>query len=127
MRKCSGSNNQLKHGKRHCPSARNTLGCMIFGKASIERIQLNEDSLWYGGPMERNILNRLSIWMKLEAWYFRGTSGGQNSYSTAEADTCRMLINKSDLYTPTSVNYKPTSPTFLSIMFIYMAENNNYV
>ncbi|AET60988.1 alpha-L-fucosidase [Paenibacillus terrae HPL-003] len=36
------------------PIGNGTLGGMIFGKTSIERIQLNEDSLWYGGPMDRN-------------------------------------------------------------------------
>ncbi|KMV01058.1 hypothetical protein ACS72_01280 [Acinetobacter sp. VT 511] len=36
------------------PIGNGTLGGMIFGKTQIERIQLNEDSLWYGGPMQRN-------------------------------------------------------------------------
>ncbi|MDF9841680.1 MULTISPECIES: glycoside hydrolase N-terminal domain-containing protein [unclassified Paenibacillus] len=31
-----------------------TLGGMVFGMTGIVRIQLNEDSLWYGGPMDRN-------------------------------------------------------------------------
>ncbi len=29
------------------------LGAMIFGKTACERIQLNEDSVWYGGSLER--------------------------------------------------------------------------
>ncbi|WP_315792583.1 glycoside hydrolase family 95 protein [Paenibacillus sp. BIC5C1] len=36
------------------PIGNGTLGGMVFGKEQIERIQLNEDSLWYGGPMDRN-------------------------------------------------------------------------
>lgn len=36
------------------PIGNGTLGGMVFGRSGIERIQLNEDSLWYGGPMDRN-------------------------------------------------------------------------
>ncbi|MEO3944654.1 glycoside hydrolase family 95 protein [Gorillibacterium sp. CAU 1737] len=36
------------------PIGNGTLGGMVFGRTDIERIQLNEDSLWYGGPMQRN-------------------------------------------------------------------------
>ncbi|QYR24013.1 glycoside hydrolase family 95 protein [Paenibacillus sp. sptzw28] len=36
------------------PIGNGTLGGMVFGKGEVERIQLNEDSLWYGGPMNRN-------------------------------------------------------------------------
>ncbi|WP_342555992.1 glycoside hydrolase family 95 protein [Paenibacillus sp. FSL R7-0652] len=36
------------------PIGNGTLGGMIFGRTHLERVQLNEDSLWYGGPMERN-------------------------------------------------------------------------
>lgn len=35
------------------PVGNGRLGAMIFGGRSYERLQLNEDSLWYGGPMER--------------------------------------------------------------------------
>ncbi|WP_339270930.1 glycoside hydrolase family 95 protein [Paenibacillus sp. FSL K6-1330] len=32
------------------PIGNGRLGGMVFGKTSLERVQLNEDSLWYGGP-----------------------------------------------------------------------------
>lgn len=32
------------------PLGNGRLGGMVFGKTSLERVQLNEDSLWYGGP-----------------------------------------------------------------------------
>ena len=32
------------------PIGNGRLGGMVFGKPSLERVQLNEDSLWYGGP-----------------------------------------------------------------------------
>jgi alpha-L-fucosidase 2 len=36
------------------PIGNGRLGAMIFGKTENERIQLNEDSVWYGGPMHGN-------------------------------------------------------------------------
>ncbi|UUZ85131.1 glycoside hydrolase family 95 protein [Paenibacillus sp. P26] len=33
------------------PIGNGRLGAMIFGKVNTERIQLNEDSVWYGGPV----------------------------------------------------------------------------
>lgn len=36
------------------PIGNGRLGAMIFGGVQEERLQLNEDSLWYGGPRDRN-------------------------------------------------------------------------
>ncbi|OXM85737.1 glycosyl hydrolase family 95 catalytic domain-containing protein [Paenibacillus rigui] len=36
------------------PLGNGRLGAMVFGHVAKERIQLNEDSVWYGGPMDRN-------------------------------------------------------------------------
>lgn len=36
------------------PVGNGRLGGMVFGNTGIERIQLNEDSIWYGGPTDRN-------------------------------------------------------------------------
>ncbi|MFC5470938.1 glycoside hydrolase N-terminal domain-containing protein [Cohnella suwonensis] len=36
------------------PIGNGRLGGMVFGNTGTERIQLNEDSLWFGGPTERN-------------------------------------------------------------------------
>ena len=35
------------------PIGNGRLGGMVFGGTDQEKIQLNEDSLWYGGPMYR--------------------------------------------------------------------------
>lgn len=35
------------------PVGNGKLGGMIFGDCAIERIQLNEDSVWFGGPQDR--------------------------------------------------------------------------
>ncbi|XEC92901.1 glycoside hydrolase N-terminal domain-containing protein [Paenibacillus tarimensis] len=36
------------------PIGNGKLGAMIFGQTERERIQLNEDTVWYGGPRDRN-------------------------------------------------------------------------
>lgn len=38
------------------PLGNGRLGAMVYGNTSIERIQLNEDSLWYGDFVDRNNL-----------------------------------------------------------------------
>ena len=35
------------------PIGNGRLGGMIFGDPFCERIQVNEDSVWYGGPLSR--------------------------------------------------------------------------
>ena len=35
------------------PAGNGRLGCMQFGGVAHEQFQLNEDSLWSGGPMHR--------------------------------------------------------------------------
>jgi hypothetical protein len=39
------------------PLGNGRLGAMVFGNPHKEQIQLNEDSVWYGGPMDRNNLD----------------------------------------------------------------------
>ena len=41
------------------PMGNGRLGCMVYGHAAIDRIQLNEDSLFYGGFIDRN--NRATL------------------------------------------------------------------
>lgn len=36
------------------PIGNGRLGAMVFGDTERDRIQLNEDSVWYGGPRDRN-------------------------------------------------------------------------
>lgn len=42
------------HWNRAFPIGNGRLGAMVFGNVFEERIQLNEDSLWSGGPRDRN-------------------------------------------------------------------------
>ncbi|MBC2603780.1 glycoside hydrolase family 95 protein [Puniceicoccus vermicola] len=44
---------------RALPIGNGKLGAMVFGNLVAERIQLNEDSLWNGGPRDRNNPNAL--------------------------------------------------------------------
>jgi alpha-L-fucosidase 2 len=39
---------------RALPLGSGRLGAMVFGNVRHERVQFNEDSLWYGGPRDRN-------------------------------------------------------------------------
>lgn len=36
------------------PLGNGRLGAMVYGHTSIERVQLNDDSLWYGSFADRN-------------------------------------------------------------------------
>lgn len=36
------------------PLGNGRMGAMVFGEPVAERIQVNEDSMWYGGPVDRN-------------------------------------------------------------------------
>jgi alpha-L-fucosidase 2 len=44
----------LRDWNEALPIGNGTLGGMVFGGVSKERIQLNEDSVWYGGLRDRN-------------------------------------------------------------------------
>lgn len=51
-------NSSPKDWNEALPLGNGSLGAMMFGDIKKERIQLNEDSLWSGGPRER--VNKLS-------------------------------------------------------------------
>jgi alpha-L-fucosidase 2 len=46
------------------PIGNGRLGAMVFGGVETERIQLNEESVWTGGPSNGRILRRWRIWIK---------------------------------------------------------------
>ncbi|WP_150271309.1 glycosyl hydrolase family 95 catalytic domain-containing protein [Paenibacillus tepidiphilus] len=54
------------------PIGNGTLGGMVFGSTGIERMQLNEDSLWYGGPMNRNNPHTLTHLDEIRGLLFAG-------------------------------------------------------
>lgn len=84
------------------PIGNGRLGGMIFGCARQEKIQFNEDSVWYGGPRDRNnpdalrhlplirkllFEGRLKEAHRLSETAFSGTPRSQRPYLTA-GDFC---------------------------------------
>jgi alpha-L-fucosidase 2 len=45
---------QAMHWDEALPVGNGRLGGMVFGNVRKERVQLNEDSVWYGGPTDRH-------------------------------------------------------------------------
>ncbi|MFY9175884.1 MAG: glycoside hydrolase family 95 protein [Caldicoprobacterales bacterium] len=54
------------------PIGNGRLGGMIFGNTEKERIQLNEDSIWYGGPVDRNNPDAFTYLPKIRSLLFEG-------------------------------------------------------
>ncbi len=54
------------------PIGNGRLGAMIFGGHQEEKLQLNEDSLWYGGPRDRNNEDALPYLPKLRELIMEG-------------------------------------------------------
>lgn len=54
------------------PIGNGSLGGMIFGQVKNEKIQLNEESVWYGGPRDRNNPNALENLEKIRKYLFDG-------------------------------------------------------
>ncbi|SHF66506.1 alpha-L-fucosidase 2 [Caldanaerobius fijiensis DSM 17918] len=54
------------------PIGNGRLGGMVFGKIDVERIQLNEDSVWYGGPRDRNNPDALTYLPEIRRLIFEG-------------------------------------------------------
>ncbi|PLS04886.1 glycoside hydrolase family 95 protein [Neobacillus cucumis] len=47
-------NQAAKDWNEALPIGNGRLGAMVYGKTAIEQIQLNEETVWYGGPRDRN-------------------------------------------------------------------------
>lgn len=54
------------------PIGNGRLGGMVFGTIKREEIQLNEDSIWYGGPVDRNNPDALENLPKIRKLLFEG-------------------------------------------------------
>lgn len=54
------------------PIGNGRLGGMVFGKIKNEQIQLNEDSIWYGDPVDRNNPDALKNLPKIRQLLFEG-------------------------------------------------------
>lgn len=89
------------------PLGNGKLGAMVYGHTGVECIQLNDDSLWSGGPMDRNNpslreklpeIRRLVIAgdirraEQLIMQYMAGTPSGMRHYSPL--GTLRLALNR---------------------------------
>ena len=54
------------------PTGNGRLGGMVYGTPYTELIQLNEDSVWHGGPMDRNNPDALKYLPKIRSLIFDG-------------------------------------------------------
>jgi alpha-L-fucosidase 2 len=54
------------------PIGNGKLGGMVFGRVTRERVQLNEDSLWHGGPRDRINPNALEALPEIRRLIFAG-------------------------------------------------------
>jgi hypothetical protein len=54
------------------PIGNGRLGAMVYGKISMEQIQLNEESVWYGGPRDLNNPDALSSISKMRELLLNG-------------------------------------------------------
>ncbi|OZB92259.1 glycoside hydrolase N-terminal domain-containing protein [Paenibacillus sp. XY044] len=83
-------NEPAKLWEEALPLGNGTLGSMVFGSPSMERIQLNEDSLWYGGPVNRNNPDALNHLDEIRRLVFKG------EISNAEELASKVLIGVPD-------------------------------
>lgn len=82
------------------PVGNGRLGAMIFGGAATERIQLNDDTLWSGGPKEWNNPGAREVLPKVREALFAGR------YREADA-LCRKMQG------PYNQSYQPLGNLFL--------------
>jgi alpha-L-fucosidase 2 len=54
------------------PLGNGRLGMIVFGRILTERLQLNEDSVWYGGPVDRNNPDALKYLPEIRRLIFAG-------------------------------------------------------
>ena len=54
------------------PLGNGKLGAMVFGNPKNERIQVNEESIWYGGSVNRNNPNMKENLPKIRELIFNG-------------------------------------------------------
>ncbi len=95
------------------PLGNGRLGAMVFGGAASERLQLNEDSLWSGGPRDWDNPAARSYLAEIRRLLFAG------SYSQADA-LCRHMQG------PFNQSYQPMGDLRLEQVFPEAGEVTNY-
>lgn len=84
------------------PIGNGKLGGMVFGDPLSERIALNEDSMWYGGPRDRNNKDALSNLPKIQQLLKDGNLQQAHELSSLALsgvpDTQRHYLPLGDIY-----------------------------
>jgi alpha-L-fucosidase 2 len=91
-----------KHWDEAFPIGNGRLGAMIFGGPCSERLQLNEDSLWYGGSRDRHNPDALAHLPEIRRLIFEGKLKEAESLAslalTAIPETQRHYVPLGDLF-----------------------------
>jgi len=84
------------------PIGNGRLGAMIFGQPGREHLQLNEDSLWYGGPRDRHNPDALRYLTRIRELIFAGKPKEAERLAvmalTGMPETQRHYVPLGDLY-----------------------------
>ena len=72
MKTWSNGNFTEEEWYKALPIGNGSLGGMIFGGIKTEQIQLNEETVWYGGKIDRNNPNALENLNKIREYLFKG-------------------------------------------------------
>lgn len=84
------------------PIGNGRLGAMVFGDPISERVQLNEDSLWHGGPRDRNNPDALAHLPEIRRLILEGRPQEAERLAslalTAIPETQRHYVPLGDLY-----------------------------
>lgn len=84
------------------PIGNGRLGAMIYGDPVSERLQLNEDSLWYGGPRDRHNPDALTHLPEIRGLIFEGRLKEAERLAalalTAIPETQRHYVPLGDLF-----------------------------
>ncbi|TFE27487.1 glycosyl hydrolase family 95 catalytic domain-containing protein [Cohnella luojiensis] len=84
------------------PIGNGRLGAMVFGDACSERLQLNEDSLWHGGPRDRHNPDALAHLPEIRRLIFEGKLKEAERLAslglTAIPETQRHYVPLGDLF-----------------------------
>jgi alpha-L-fucosidase 2 len=95
-------NKPAKNWNEALPIGNGRLGAMIFGKTSVEQIQLNEESIWYGGFRDRNNPDALENLPKIRALLKEGRLSEAEKLATyalsGTPETQRHYMTLGDLF-----------------------------
>ncbi|MBN1249952.1 MAG: glycoside hydrolase family 95 protein [Anaerolineae bacterium] len=72
------------------PLGNGRLGAMVFGGVASERLQLNEDTLWAGGPKDWNNPGARAALLKVREALFQAASGDPNGFERAN-ELCKEM------------------------------------